>query len=437
MSFEFVVNLRAETSRPQVRALWQPAGWLLSPAYASRGLRQVALQASQARQTVVVDNGNYPLIEDSADALEAVATAPRDILAAAIRPRAAQAVANEPARRAFQLQSGATRLIGAEELGPAIAAKLGRSDTFTRADIRDLNQRTTRRAVQQIQTVPAPITYLAVATARDYRTAYDAGTVFARAGLTGVAIGLGAAMNDRRDTTQTDALGTPTTLTRPLPARYVRSGEILRGFMDGYRQIAGRPPRDFHYLGLGAPIMLALAALFGYGVGELTADATSPIRDAFAGSVYVWEPTPLKVDAINEARRLLSYRTARWRCTCAFCRWYLAQYPFDLDAARTWAAQSGRQIAETDLRTNGALQSLLPLLALSATGPTGRDTRLARVGHNHVVLDRITKRATRARTRSGLTQWLEPVIDRYRRASRTDKYAEAVQLNYDWARAPT
>lgn len=431
MTFSFIVNLRAETTRTDVSALWAPAGWLLSPDYATAGLRRFALREAAHRRTVVVDNGNYSRIAAASAILNSQSAAPRDVVLPAIRHEAGSAVAAEPAQRAFQLQNGATKLIGAEEIAPAIAAAMGRSDLFAAADLRVLNERVARRARRQIGQVQGA-TYLAVACAQNYRTAYTAGRVFAQAGLAGAALGLGALMNNRRDTDRTDAFGQHRPLPRPLPLRYVRSGEVICGFFEGYRQTHGGPPADFHFLGLGAPVMLALAGLFGHGVKCLTADATSPIRDAISGAVYISDPTLLKVETSREAQRLVRYKTAVWRCSCPFCEVYLARHPFDLAAARGWFENTGRDVADSDLFRGGALHDLMPLLA-SLSGPLAAETRRTRIGHNHVVLDRVGRKITRLRDRKSVQSWVENVVDQYKRRARLDKYGEAVDLVFSWA----
>jgi hypothetical protein len=307
---------------------------------------------------------------------------------------------------------------------------------YARADYRSFNRAVADNALRRLDQVASVERYYPVASAVSYATAYDAGKIFAGKGLDNAAIGFGAFVSDRNDIDFVDIAGKRTLFPQPLPNRYVRAGAVAKGFWDGYRESAGRAPGAFHFLGLGAPILVGIASLYAWGTRLVTFDATSPIADAISGSLYTSGPTFLKIDTTAAATRLVSSSRERWRCPCPFCHAYVRKRPFDYQAGRRWWGKQrrGREILQRDLKAGGGLFRAYPLLSQSAGGPLYADTRLARIGHNHWALKDITRKVrVHADTRRSLERYLDLIVSRYEKAAATDKYADAIRFLYETA----
>ena len=106
--------------------------------------------------------------------------------------------------------------------------------------------------------IPPGCDYLPVASAQDYDSAYDAGREFAAAGLTAAALGFGAFMNDDTTTRQIKIRGRTRRVDPAMPTRYLGTALVARGFWDGWHAERNDAPERFHFLGLGAPIMIAI-----------------------------------------------------------------------------------------------------------------------------------------------------------------------------------
>ena len=220
-----------------------------------------------------------------------------------------------------------------------------------------------------------------------------------------------------------------------LPMRYLRTALVARGFWSGYKDVTGRPPLAFHFLGLGAPIVLGLVALCAHGTPLLTFDATSPVKDAAEGTLYVSKPAPLKIRTRRLALQLASGERREWACPCPFCGPFAESHPFDLDAATAWfAAHPGVEPSSDDLRPGGALFKALPLMSEPAAGGLRTSVTAARVGHNHWVLARVTDELdANCRRRELLRAHLEQVVESYERHTNSPPHSAAVRFAYDVA----
>ena len=90
----------------------------------------------------------------------------------------------------------------------------------------------------------------------------NAGRAFGSAGLRSAAMGFGAFMADNSFSNRIVIQGRAHSLPRPLPMRYLRTALVARGFWDGWK-VTRSAPRRFHFLGLGAPIMIPLSGPCG------------------------------------------------------------------------------------------------------------------------------------------------------------------------------
>jgi len=279
-----------------------------------------------------------------------------------------------------------------------------------------------------------------VATAHDYDTAFDAGRAFAGAGLTAAAMGFGAYMADDTYTTTYKIAGRRHSLSRRLPQRYLRTILVARGFWDGWAaQTGGDAPAAFHFLGLGAPIMLGLVCLVAHRTDQITFDATSPIRDAVEGTLYTDEPAPLKTRTRRIAALMVDQPAYRWPCRCPFCTAYLSLHPFDRSAATQWRTNNpGRPITASDLAGSAPLAAALPLLAEPAGGTARKELDNARIGHNHWVLQRIcTDIRNHSIPSADLTARLDEVVSNYEATTNADSFASAVRAAFTLAATGT
>jgi hypothetical protein len=297
-----------------------------------------------------------------------------------------------------------------------------------------MNQATALKGAAEIATLPRGLRnwYYPVASALSYNTAVDAGKVFARAGHRRIAKGFGAYMADNNYSDVLEMGRHRIALPASMPNRYVRTVAVARGFWDGYRATAGRPPEAFHFLGLGAPIMVALAALCAWGTPELTFDAMSPIKDAVEGTLYTTKPAYLKLRCRSVAYRLATEAGSTWTCPCPVCHAFMRRHPFRYPAGRTWHTRTkSKEVATADLKQGGALYDAYPLLSEPTAGPLRKEVSEARMGHNHWVLAEIMGALRRhSRTAQQLRTFVRDVTVDYGKATNSARFREAINFAF-------
>jgi hypothetical protein len=272
----------------------------------------------------------------------------------------------------------------------------------------------------------------------DFDTAVLAGRLAAEAGLDGVSVGLFGALTGRDFTDFRVEDGQVMDLPRAIPRTYLRVMEIAAGVIEGYRR-AGRPRPVFHALGAGTPILLPLLGLLGAEATTYFAtDSTAPIVDGWSSptiSLYVDEPAPLKLKAFKIAAAWIQDERG-WDCSCGHCTAFHETHPPDLAGARRWWNAEGRpKIDKRMLEREGPLSPYLPFLAYSADDDLRREAGLARVGHNHTLLQRLESQI-RARQADGpaLLSWVTSIVSAYKRASDSEAWAVAVEEAFRVAR---
>lgn len=460
----FVVNLRSETVSEAFREALDPWGYLV-PGNASAADRQRAHDLVTEAE-VFADNGYFDdigriatALRDEADVLHdevanLEAQLGRDVrpgelddglrdryrnLAARARSEA-KTVTSERARTLTEQRAfSPTRLVGAEDITMAAWLALNIEPPYLHLlgrDYRRMNESVARTAAREIAESPSEDEgYYTVASAVDYNTAVDAGEVFAEAGLERVAMGFGAYMADDNYSDHVVIGRRRVDLATAMPNRYLRTALVARGFWDGYQAVAGRPPQAFHFLGLGAPIMLGTVALAAWGTPLLTYDATSPIRDAVEGTLYISAPAPLKVRTRRIVLQLASGIRDEWNCPCPFCGPFVAAHPFDYAAGHEWHGDhTDQEPTAEDLRPGGALFAAFPLFAEPASGELRTEVNFARMGHNHWALGKITRGLNASSSdRDRLAAYVGGLVERYERATTAPHFAEAVRFSYDLA----
>lgn len=464
----FVYNLSPDTFTPQNLTGNAPFGYLLAPTNATPQLTALARQVRAAGLPLVADNGNFTLIGQVRAALQPQAAGLReqlrtveDQLGRSLRPGEVP----DPLQRSFlelsvrarelardlagdgdaalagQLALDPTHLIGVEDITAACWLALDLERTYTgrrRRDWQRMNTSVARRATERPPGLPAGLrtSYYPVASAESYATARDAGRVFAEHALTRISMGFGAYMADANYTDHVYLGRRRVDFPGRLPNRYTRTVLAARGFFDGYTAAAGNAPAAFHFLGLGAPIMLPLVALAASRTQTLTFDATSPIKDALRdGMLYVTTPAYLKIRIRRSARWLSVDPTRTWDCPCPFCTEFTATFPFDYPAGHAWgAAHPDRDPTAGDLREGGALYHAYPLFSEPPSGARRDAVDHARVGHNHWVLEQILHAVRAAAEDTRLEDHVRAVVDDYIPTT-SAPFAEAVRQGLAFAAA--
>ncbi len=229
----------------------------------------------------------------------------------------------------------------------------------------------------------------AVLSAMDYNTGREAGRLAAEAGSDSAAIGLAGICGDL-NATDFYVLGRASfKLARPVPRRYVRLAQVLKGIADGYHD-GNRPLERFHCLGLGAPSLLPIAAAALPVNTQITADATSPIHAAAKDRV-LYDPESFGDRATTReiVERIL--HGGDWPFLSPFTQTFKQRFGHDPEIARNWwEAQGQPSINRKILQQPSDLTAALPLFceADPLIRPIARDTWIA---HNHWVLGELTE----------------------------------------------
>jgi hypothetical protein len=269
----------------------------------------------------------------------------------------------------------------------------------------------------------------AVASAVDYNSAYDAGKEMARAKVSHVAIGVGAYMIDDNSTDYFTKGKKIHNLNKRIPRRYLRTTLVVRGLIDGYKDIANKPPAGLHLLGLGAPIMILLVTLIASQTRRISFDSTSPIKDAVVGTIYFNKPADKKVRARVLAKIFCEDLSKTWWCRCKYCKHYLREYPFNTQKAAEWYNTAGRpeEIRASDLHGDTELARALPLFGEPTGGRIRKDINDWRIGHNHLILERLFEELNRNSEPKKLQRLVEKRVGKYRESTSTS-YSEAARI---------
>jgi hypothetical protein len=412
----FLVNARMQTVEPNFLTRARLGGYLYPPDASTEEL--VRRLSSMRRRFVLADNGAFEHI--GRISREAAADTQRGDWGAVIsRIRSATGKVDSLEQLNQQLRCQPDAIVGCEDLTLAAWLRAGVPDGELRRRRREIRRRNLEIATRSaaLSERLAPLRVLGVASAHDYDSAADAAEVFGRAGVRAMAMGFGAFMADDKWTRAYKLQGRTHPLGRALPERYLRTALVSRGFFDGWS--GGVPPQHFHFLGLGAPIMIPLVSVAAQDCAELTFDATSPIKDAVEGTIYTQSPAALKLRCWKVAERMLQQPSYLWDCPCSFCREFLSAHPLELVLAARHRERLG-VIQPADLRWGQPLADLLPLLALGASA-----AERARIGHNHWVLGTLTSSLARSPSPEAFA---ERQVRRYAVATQGSPYAEAVSV---------
>lgn len=465
---DFIYNLRRDTFDVFVLNTLSPAGYLLAPNNATRTLRKLAQSIPPTGRQFFADNGNFTLIgkirkkfkHQGRDLWERVREIEERLrrtirknempsslrksyktLAVAVQKEAEALAGSGDQMFNEQLSLNPTSLIGVEDITMASWLSLNIEPDylqFPRRDYRKINNVVAWKAVKRVNALGNIFRakYYPVASAVSYNTAFDAGRIFARRKIKKISMGFGAYMADDNYTDHVHLGRKRIDFPSRMPNRYLRTANVARGFWDGYLKEAGEPPEAFHFLGLGAPIMIAIVSLAAWGTHKLTFDATSPIKDAVkGGTLYVTKPAYLKVRTRKVAYRLASSKNRTWDCPCPFCTAFVAKHPFRYKIGRQWFQEHKRdKVTSKDLRPGNPLFIAFPLLSEPKGGPLRKAVDFARIGHNHWALEQITKSLRRAsRTEAKLLTRVRNIVNAYDKHTNSSRFAQAVKFGLSLA----
>ena len=302
----FIHNLKADSYEAFRQNMSNPTGFLIAPGNAKGRLLVLARRVINSGVELFIDNGNFEKLSPMGKIFDREAKAlkkevdkfedrlgrsvrfgalPHDLtaryraLASRVRLVARGAVLDEDLVLRQQEALNPTAVVGAEDLTMAAWLRLDIEPRYTRRErstYRAYNRSVARRAAKIASSLPTHLvdTYYPVASAVSYNTAKDAGREFAAANLSSISMGFGAYTADNNSSDHMTINRRRIDFGRNLPQRYTRTVAVTVGFWDGYVEVAGKPPRRFHFLSLGAPIMIPLVTLAAAPTSQLSFDAT-------------------------------------------------------------------------------------------------------------------------------------------------------------------
>lgn len=459
MEIFFLINLKKDTSSQEFIRAIEPKGWLTAPENANDSLRK-QLSENRNSKLLFADNGNFSLIGKAAKNLNEMAekvednvnkfedilgrTAKRTELPEEIKKQATevamlaieeaeklQQIKNEENPLGKQLELLPSHIIGVEDITPAVFLRLGLKYEwllFDRSFYLRRNRAVASAAKKIRRTLNKEIVYYPVASAMDYNTAYDAGRIFAAKGHKQVAMGMGAFMADNSYVDGYRVGRRWVRLGRNVPNRYLSTALVTRGFFDGYRKEAGISPEAFHFLGVGAPIIMPIAARAAWGATQITFDATSPIKDAAERTIYVNIPAYLKIRTWKVAQRFARNPQEIWDCPCPFCNEFIDNYPFDYEGLRKSVLNTDLNVEPEDLSDGGRCFHYAPLLSEPNGGELRKAVSYARMGHNHWVVVGICNQLNdAAKNEAEFDQLIDSIVEDYTKNSGGIVFSEAVQ----------
>jgi len=422
----FISNLRRDTLEAFAAAGAEAHGYLLS----SHRITPAALDDAAAVRALglplFADNGTKELIDKVVADFEAEAALVRhevrglrrvighiprgqdipevlrerasSLVDAAVEAATALSKARDhKALLAAQLSMDPTDLIANEDFGVACALALGieRETTGWRVGRFTTRARRSIRLWRRVQAEPsvADRVVYAVIGAVDYNTARAAGREAFTAGVRNIALSVASFAGDP-SAVDFYVIGTGSRMPgRPVPRRYVRLAQIVRGISDGAREAGGAFDR-LHCLGLGAPALLPIAALGTAPETALTADATSPIHAAVMDRV-LFDPEARgdRATTIEIVDRILA--GGDWPFISPFAQRFREEFGHRPDDARRWWRANGEpSVTPALLSAPSELTSALPLFADAepAIRPIAREARIA---HNHWVIGMLAEQRSR------------------------------------------
>jgi len=465
--FHFVANLRKSTFY-RGRGNDRFGAYLLSVDY-MRSRQALARRVLTEGRVLCADNGNVDLIRalvaefrGRADALtERVRAAEKQLgrrvrpgeltgplqsefraLAHALREASVARTGEAHARSAVAAQAlmSPSYAVGMEDLTMAAMIALGVESEYSSLPTEFYAGCVERaagfyRATQDGAFGEAPKVVLAGMHAVDLDTARLAGAEAAAVGAAGIASGVAGALMDRSWVDFRVDDGAVIEFERNVPRPYVRVAEICAGMHEGFVAQSGRRPA-FHALGLGTPILLPLLARLGDGTTFTAVDSTAPLVDAWTSptiSLYVRDPAPLKLKAHRILEHWLDDDGLAWACPCPYCQGFARRFPPDIAAARAhWVATGRPRLSRADIHRTSVYPQWVPLLGYANNGALRSDAAMARVGHNHWVIQRLEHEIRQQSSEPArLEEWVESVVEQYLASYAHTSWKRAVSVAWE------
>jgi hypothetical protein len=455
----FLVNARTQTLSETFQKFTAPSGYLIPPAYLTKTVRQLVAALPKAKRFLtLVDNGRFDDIQvirkqsersaqQLAEAFEkngiATASCPeRKALssflvkktdALALQIKAAAKAAPLGIELTQQLELSPSAVVGTENITGALWHSAGLELSFIRdghKQIKEMNKRSLSATQLSSRThLLGQVHDLPVVSATDYESAFEAGKLISASGARGFCLPFGAFMADDRTTNSYVIAGERVTLERFVPVRVIRSALVAKGLADGWQSSGTKVPEHIHLLGLGQMLILGLVAQAMTGVKLISCDATSPFKDAVAGSVYTSVPVFRRLRVAAIVWRVLKDKGTPWTCPCRWCK---AQADAqDWVAAKKWFDKHAHKLRSADdlpLTRNSELSKRLPYFAIQPEAAVLQ----ARVGHNHFAIQECvqqlnTVRSNRRLLRKRVQSWL----DEYPESPSGSSFVNALTIAHD------
>jgi hypothetical protein len=270
-------------------------------------------------------------------------------------------------------------------------------------------------ATSEMSGVPAG-SYLAVAPTGTYAASAASITAMREAHVNSLALGFGGLLSSKVFISGATWPDGNVTFDRRLPNRYI-------GVLSVLAALRGCGLEHVHLLGLGTPILIALAAGIAGPSVRITVDATSPIQDAAQGILYDAQCL-VKARTSRILELIASGRRDGWLCQCPFCE-EAADEPSTAALRKAWHV-AGPAGFRKEISPGGSASIAAGLLK-RPVGPSQRASSFRTFsGHNHWVLQHLCESLSELRQQQ-LSSRIHLLADTYRTAA-TAAYGEAVGL---------
>lgn len=467
--FHFIANLKDYTFH-RGKGNRRFSGYLLSADYTSDKY-ELSQKVLQAKKILVADNGNVDLIRELIKDFKSKAkvldrkrkneeksnnlgyakpgelsdklTGEYQDLIKEIANKSELLTNNNYIKNALKIQTSLnpTYVIGMEDFTIATLTALSIEPEYSLLNSSDYNK-FNKRAIEFYNKTkaddygPVSCKVFAGLHAIDFDSAYEAGKLAGKNGVDGIASGFVGALQDKNHVDFYIKFGKLNELNDNVPRPYLRVVEIVAGLHLGYHEVTGMKP-SFHGLGIGTPILLPLISLFSDVHTYTSVDSTSPIYDGWISptiSLYVSDPAPLKLKAYKIARYWIK-EDIPWSCSCPFCKNFMDKYTHDIKSARNWWNQAGQPtITKYSLNRDKPLSKLLPILANHSSSQLQREAAMARVRHNHWVVQNLEKMANAKLKNGKLQEWVENAVSSYLSSYANKSWKRALKTAWNISR---